>query len=336
MLMQIREVVDREEWEIFLLKNNPAALFQSWDWGEVQLKSGNKVIRYGWYQEDSLQAISQIVLVNAKRGVFLHIRHGPVMQDNSTAAWDSVISFLRKLAREQHALFVRISPLIPDSADVQARLREYRFIPAAIHAMDAELCWLLDVTPKEDELLKAMRKTTRYEVRKAQNLGVKIRISESVDDLKFFYALYEQTVSRHKFIGHRGITEEFSVFSSRNQAVLLTGEYEGKILAAAIVLFYGKQGIYHHGASVSSKVPVSSLVQWEAIRLTKERGYPLYNFWGIADDANEHHPWKGLSLFKKGFGGYEQKYLHAHDLPIHPLYFIPRSVEIVRKRMKGY
>lgn len=334
--MRTAEVTDREEWENFLLKNNPAALFQSWDWGMVQIDLGNTVIRLGWYENGALVAIAQIVCVRAKRGVFLHIRHGPVVRTDMSSPWEQVVAALKNQAHAHRALFIRISPLIPNTPENQSLLHAFGFIPAAIHAMDAELCWLLDLTPTAEEILKNMRKTTRYEIRKAESLGVQVHSSDTVKDIHQFMTLYDTTISRHGFVGHKGILEEFMVFARRKQAVLLSGIYDGQIQAAAIILFYGNQGIYHHGASVASKIPVSSLVQWEAIKLTKQRGYAQYNFWGIADDDNTRHPWKGLTLFKKGFGGFEQRYIHAQDLPIHPLYIIPRSVEIVRKRMKGY
>jgi lipid II:glycine glycyltransferase (peptidoglycan interpeptide bridge formation enzyme) len=33
-------------------------------------------------------------------------------------------------------------------------------------------------------------------------------------------------------------------------------------------------------------------------------------------EENANHPWKGLSLFKKGFGGHEKDYLRTKDYPL--------------------
>jgi len=68
-------------------------------------------------------------------------------------------------------------------------------------------------------------------------------------------------------------------------------------------------------------VPAAYLLQWEAIREVKSRGCKLYNFWGISDERR-NHPWAGLTLFKKGFGGFSKEYLLAQDLPLRPFYWL--------------
>ena len=181
-----------------------------------------------------------------------------------------------------------------------------------------------------------MRKTTRYEIRRAEKLDVKVIKSEDPKELKHFFTLYAATSERHGFVAHASIQEEFEVFVKEHKALLLVGSHEGQVIASTIMLFYGGQAIYHHGASVSSKTPVSYLVQWEAIKEAKKRGIKLYNFYGIAPDDMPNHPWRGITLFKKGFGGREINFVHAHDLPTSPWYIIPKTIDAYRKKMRGY
>jgi len=104
-----------------------------------------------------------------------------------------------------------------------------------------------------------------------------------------------------------------------------------------MILFYNHQAIYHHSASIPSKAPVNYLLQWEVIKEAKRRGKSVYNFWGIAPDGLDRHPWKNLTLFKKGFGGEQVNYLHAHDYPVSKLgYRFNYLVEYFRKIYKGY
>lgn len=301
--------MNQADWDNYILKHAPSALFQSWKWGEVEKKLGHKVWRLEWPD-----AIAQVVKVEARRGTFLHIRHGPIGKIH--------VDDLIKLAKHESVWFIRISPQVQ-------HIEEKGFVSAPIHAMDGELCWVLDLTLPEEELLTNMRKTTRYEIRRAQKLGVTVTKSH---DLKTFFDLYDQTSSRHNFVQHKGIREEFDLLD----AELFLASYERKILAAAIILSFGDEAIYHHGASISSKVPASYLLQWEAIREAKIRGKSVYNFWGIAPENRPNHPWRGITLFKKGFGGREIRFIHAHDLPISPLYAITRTIEMGRKILKGY
>ena len=279
--------------------------------------------------------MAQIVKVTARRGTFLHVRHGPLLIQNSPSVWKSVFEAITQLAKKEHCWFVRTNPLLADTDENRRLLGGLGGRPSAIHAMDGELCWVLDLDKSEDELLAQMRKTTRYEIRKAMKLGGEVKVGTG-SDLTMFLRLYKETSFRHGFVPHQGIAQEFETFSGAGQAQLLLGSYKGEIIAGAIILFYGNQAIYHHGASARSPIPVSSLVQWEAIKIAKKRGFGFYNFWGIAPDDAPHHPWRGISLFKKGFGGHEVRYIHSHDIPISPLYLFSYAIESLRRELKGY
>lgn len=336
MMLRIEPVTDNKIWEAFLLSRAPSALFQSWSWGEVLKKQGKTVWRCGLYQGNKLLGVFQVVKVTARRGSFLHIRHGPILVSQSSALWKEVIEFFKHMASTEHVWFIRINPLISVSEENNKFLKSFGFIPSAIHAMDGEHCWLLDLTASEDELLMGMRKTTRYEIVRAQKLGVSIEKSENPHDLVYFHKLYEMTAERHGFIPHSGIDEEFEIFVKEKMALLFLGRHEGKVLASAIILFYGGQAIYHHSASMPTNIGVNYFLQWEAIREAKKRGMKAYNFWGIAPDDKPNHPWIGLSLFKKGFGGHAVDYIHAHDLPLSAFYVLSRLVEIIHRVKKGY
>lgn len=336
MSLRIAPVNSSKIWEAFLLSRAPSALFQSWSWGEVLKKQGKTVWRYGVYDGNTLIGIFQVVKVVARRGNFLHVRHGPVFKKQLKLYWNELFTYLKDVAKNEHVLFLRVSPLIAVTTEHAALLRSFHFIPAAIHAMDGELCWVLDLAPSEEELLMGMRKTTRYEIARAQKLGVSIEKSENPRDLIYFHKLYEKTSERHGFIPHSGIDEEFESFVKEKMALLFLGRHEGKVLASAIILFYGDQAIYHHSASMPTNIGVNYFLQWEAIREAKKRGMHVYNFWGIAPDDKPNHPWIGLSLFKKGFGGHAVDYIHAHDLPLSPFYVLSRLVEIIHRVKKGY
>jgi lipid II:glycine glycyltransferase (peptidoglycan interpeptide bridge formation enzyme) len=315
----LQEITSSNAWDSFVKKHSPMALFQGWAWGEVEKKLGHKIWRWGWFKKDTLVGITQIKKVSARRGTFLHVRHGPI--------GDVTLKDIIDLAKKEHTWFIRVSPQIPQ--EKEKMFKKNGFVPAPIHAMDAELCWVLDLNKNEEELLAGMRKTTRYEIRRAEKMGITIDTG-----LKDFFALYTQTSQRHGFVPHSGIREEVEVFG--NNAIVLNAGFEGETIASAIILFWGDQAVYHHGASIQSKVPASYLLQWEAIREAKKRGKKLYNFWGIAPEDKPNHPWRGITLFKKGFGGREVEFMHAQDYLVSPIAVIPRTVESLRKRLKGY
>jgi peptidoglycan pentaglycine glycine transferase (the first glycine) len=336
MKLRLELISQKQMWEKFLLSYSPESLFQTWQWGEVQEKSGQPIQRYGIYDGKNLIGIAQLTVVRAKRGTFLHVRHGPIWKSQSKAHWREFIRLVKELAKKERAWFVRISPLLSNTTEHMTLMKELGLTPAPIHEVDAERCWVLGLDKTEDELMMEMRKTTRYEIRLAQKSDVTVNVSTNPKDLVHFFKLYEETSKRHGFVAHSSIAEEFEVFGAENKALLFLGYAGRDLIAGTMVLFYGGQAIYHHGASIASKVPVSYLVQWEAIKEAKKRGIKLYNFYGIAPEDKPNHPWRGITLFKKGFGGREINYIHAHDLPTSPLYPIPWAIETIRRKRRGY
>ena len=136
------------------------------------------------------------------------------------------------------------------------------------------------------------------------------------------------------------MTKEFQSFAQQNQTLVLNAYLEDKRLdSSAIIMYYGNTAAYRHGASVGldKKVPTSYLLQWEAIKEAKKRGIKYYNFWGIApDNAPKSHPFKGITHFKKGFGGEQKNLLHCQDLPISSKYWLNWIVETVRSINRGF
>lgn len=334
--MRINTISDRGEWDWFWQTHAPGALFQSWLWGDVVGRQSIPLVRFGVYDEAQLVGIFQVVTVRARRGTYLHIRHGPIIPGGDTDTWVQSVNFLRSFANRERASFIRVSAQLPDTDQNRRLLRSLGMISAAVHEVDAERCLLLPLGQSEDQLLSGMRKTTRYEVRRAEKMGVHVVSSADPADLDNFFDLYKQTSRRQGFIKHKGIREEFEIYSREGKAILFFGYHGNSLLSSAIILFSGDQAIYHHGASIPVKPPVNYAVQWEAIREAKKRGVAWYNFWGVAPLENLSHPWHGHSLFKRGFGGSEKVSIHAHDLPTSVLYPVTRAIEWWEERAHGY
>lgn len=328
--MKIKEVTDKVVWEKAIADICSHSYFQAWNWGEVEKTQNRKVWRLGVYKNNKLVGISQILKIEARRGTFLHIRHGPLLESWDKSVFAFWLKHVRLLAKNEKAWFIRISPQV--ETQKQEFLSGFEFINAPIHSMDAELVSVVNLEKSEDEILKAMRKNTRNLIRRAGRDGVVVR-SCSIDE---FITLYAETASRHGFVPHQMIEQEYRTFVKDGQVELYGAYFEKKLLATALIAYYGKQAIYHHGASIYSKIPATYRLQWAVIKRAKEKGFSEYNLYGIADTENKSHPWWGLTMFKKGFGGETRQYLHAQDLPLTPLYYITYAIEKIRKIKRGY
>ena len=338
--MKIKEINSKEIWENFLLKCRDKTFLDSWNWAEFQKKEGNKIWRLGIFN-NGLIGIALVIKIKARRGTFLFLPHGPIVNDKQ--ALGVLIKELRNIAKREKASFIRIGPVWQRDKDKEniKIFKDLGFKDAPIH-IHPEVTWELDISPSEEELLMAMRKTSRYLIRQAEkNNDIEIVQSTDIKDLKEFYKVYQETVKRHHFapFSLKYLENQFSCFLPDNQILTLLGRYKGEVVSSAIIVFWQNIAFYHHGASLSKfrKIPVSYLVQWEAIKQAKKRGCRSYNFWGIAEQElkNKNHPWYGLTLFKMGFNGYRKEYVKTQDLPLSLRYYFTYVFEKIRKIKRG-
>lgn len=369
--MKISETKDKKIWEGFLENVKEKTFLHSWAWGEFQKAMGERIWRLGIYDNEKLEGVMLVIRVEAKRGRFLFVPHGPIFisDKNRTNSklqitnskqirnlkfeiLNELTKELKSLAKEEGCSFIRISPIWEDTEENRKVFRELGFRDAPMH-VHSELTLVLDISKSEEELLQGMRKTTRNLVRRGEREGVEIA-KGSLDE---FYPLFEKTAKRQGFVkfSRNYLEEEMKAFNpssnkpynffhdrKKGDIVVYQGveiffaRYQGEILAGAFIVFYGDSAYYHHAASVHSKIPAAYTLIWEIIKEAKKRGMKQFNFWGVVSESDIKHPWWGLSLFKRGFGGTEWTLMHAQDLPLSWKYWISWGIEKARKWKRGY
>jgi lipid II:glycine glycyltransferase (peptidoglycan interpeptide bridge formation enzyme) len=337
----IREITNKQEWEDFLAGCGEKSFLDSWNWGEFQAGQGCKLWRLGVESNSQLQAVALAVKIKARRGTFLLIQHGPCVKDGASAERFAILGELlgelKKIGKKENAFFIRMNPLWARSGEIQGGLKNFGFVLAPMHANAYEATWKLDISSPEDDLMKEMRKTTRYLVRQAQkNSDISIEASENLADAKIYEKLNNEVALRQKFTPFSSsfIEKEFSFFSNGKQALWFFGKYKGEIAAGALVIFWQGTGYYHQAASISkyAKLSIPYLLQWEAIKEAKKRGCVSYDFWGYTDPKKyPDHPWAGPTLFKMGFGGKASEYVLTQDYPLSPFYWPIHYFEKIRK-----
>lgn len=340
--MQIKEITSRDIWENFLRECPEKTFLQSWSWGEFQKSSGNKIWRLGVFERNELAAAALLIKVKAKRGTFLFLPHGPAVKTQllRPKILEVLVAEFKKIAKEERAAFIRISPIWERNEENIRMFKDLGFRGAPLH-MHAELTWELDIRLPEEKILSGMRKTTRYLIRQAEkNPDIEIVKSKDISDLGTFNRIYQETVFRHHFVPFSMdyLQKQFQALSSSNEILIFLGKYKEKVTSSAVVVYWQNCAFYHHGASLSeyNKWSVSYLLQWEAIKEAKKRGCEFYNFWGIAPNDRKNHPWAGLTLFKQGFGGYKKEYVKNQDLPLSLVYWLTYLLEMVRRFKRGF
>lgn len=336
-LYDTREIYSKYIWEKFLLSGKPGTFLQSWNWGETNKTIGYRIKRLGFYKKDVLSGCALMIHQPAKRGPHYLIPGGPVLDYKDKGLLKYILKYIKEFAENERVWFVRIRPDIKEDNNLRKYLGKIGLNPAPMH-VHGENTLVLDIGKSEEDILKNMRKTTRYLIRKSLNQGFSIDISTDEEKALDLYKLQKETVKRHGFVGFKKdwFISELKVFAKDGQALLFECKKDKELLSSSIVVFYANKAFYHFSASSQSslRTNASYYLQWQIIKKAKELGLKYYDLWGIAARDDPKHRFWGVTVFKKGFGGERVDWLHAHDLPIRSYYWLTYFFESLRRGIR--
>lgn len=340
--MLITDVDNFAEWDNFVNKINLNTFLHSKQWVDFNLSLGEKVWQLGMYKENQLISICLVIKIEAKRGKFLLIPHGPQILDgkNTLEVLEYWKKLLIKLGQMEGCSFVRIQPILKENQQNLEIFEKLGTKKAPIH-VHTELTNVLDIDKDEKQILMNMRKTTRQMIKKAEKLlknkEIELLTPNEIDSE--MHQVYTQTYKRGNAVAYSQeyINREWRSFSKDGKAKLFAVKYQGKILSWGMMLICAKRCFYHQGGNIlHKKVPSSYLIQWQGIKFAKENGCISYDFWGVSPENKPNHPWKNISLFKRGFGGKDQKHLEARDWVLNWKYYFSFMLEKYRAFKRGF
>src|SRR4030042_6944485 len=189
----VKEINNKETWENFVLANNPKSFLQSWNWGETNRLTGSKIYRLGFYNQRKLVGICLAIKQKAKRGTHLLIPGGPIINWKDKILVNVFIDYLKQISKREKAWFVRLRPELLDTKENRELLKEFGFISSPIH-LHAENTWVLGIKPDSEQLLMAMRKSTRYLIRKSLKENLRLITTKDKKDTKILSKLQKETV----------------------------------------------------------------------------------------------------------------------------------------------
>ena len=279
----------------------PIPLQQTWAWGEVQRRLGWRVERLRL--SDGSRAMVML------RGVWpfewAYTPRGPV-----PATLDAV-SELVDWARARHLAQLRVEP--QGTPELGELLRGAGFLRGPIS--EPQHTVIVDLT-NADAQLANFRKSTRYNLRTAERLGV---VVDEVDDTDELSRLVAITYRR------QGIVMSTAGFNRALREVMDdTRIYVARVgstpLGAILVARHGCRAYYLVGGSsdFGRELMPNYALQWRAMCDAHRDGCVDYDLCGIPPPGQPNHPWRGLYQFKTGFGGREVEYTGPWDLAISP------------------
>ena len=303
-------------WDALAGQSETSGFMQSSFWAAFKRAEGYTPHRYGLFRNETLIGGATFLIyptTDYQPGMLL-CPEGPVLPWDDTDTTRQGLRLLLRAAEDDidSALGLRIEPHLPPSKP--SVLRNWQRAPLDLAPLNT---LMLDLETSDDDLLAQMKPKGRYNLRLAHRHGVTVRQSESCDDIRVFYDLFADTSRRQEFFG-----EPFGFFLNlgatlfpHRHAALFLAEWEGTVLAASLVLFYGRRATYLYGGSspLHRNVMPCYALHHAALAEARLRGCREYDFWGIDPFGQPDHLYAGFSQFKRQWGGTIVASLGAHD-----------------------
>ena len=334
----VKTVENQTEWDKFVTAHPDANFLQSWDFYEFYFSRGFDIVRRGIYDENTqLVGVYAGEVEPAKRGRHLAIAGGPIFDWTNQEIKNLIFSDMKQQAKKLKCTFVRVRPQLQNTPENAKIFQQLGFRKAPMY-LSVEFAGVLNLENSEEEILKNMRQRLRRALRKAEKNQITIEKTSDPKAIHDFYQIELQTAKRHDFYAFSEdfLTKQFAAFAKNNEAVLYIAKLHGEILAENFMIFYGNEASYHYGVSseLGTKYSGAPLLHMEAMRDARKRGIKRYNFWGIVDENDTKHRFYGVSVFKRGFGVEELKYLEARDLVLDKISYYTKTLPIETLRRK--
>ena len=312
--------MNRSHWNHVVAEHAPrfGAFLQSWEWGAFQRSLGRRIERLLDEGSEGIFLAQAIEMPLPLGQRYWFVPKGPL----GTVSAEDMVAKLRSGLSD--GVFFRIEPPVDPKTvkvpDVQ---------PA--HSM------VLDLHSSEEELLGDMKSKTRYNIRLANRKGVECRVV-GMNKFEDFVRLLDQTSVRDHIRSHP--TEYYKAMlhtmnGGECKAFLAMAFYDGRPLAANIMVDFAGQRTYVHGATsnLHRNVMAQYALHWFLIQDAKEKGMKSFDFYGVAPEgADERHSWYGITRYKMGFGGEVVEAPGTYELQVkHIWYGLYRLAKKVRR-----
>ena len=336
--MNLVDIDSKTKWDGFVMARREANFLQSWDFYEFHKARGKKVVRRAVMKGDKIVGVYAGVVETAKRGTYMAIAGGPLMDWDDRAVVKLMFSDIREQGQKNKCVFVRVRPQL-ELSDESLELLENMGLKRAPMYLSVEFAGVLDLSRTEEEILAGASQGFRRKLRKAEKNEIEITADTDNASIDEFCRLEKLHAERQKYVAFSDsfLRKQFEAFRDGGEVLIYTARKDGEVLAQNFMIFYGPEASYHYGVSsaLGTKYSAAPLLHMEAMREARRRGCVRYNLWGIVEPDETSHRFYGVSEFKRSFGCEELRYTPAHDMILKPAkYQMTKIVETARKRKR--
>ncbi|MCA9387302.1 peptidoglycan bridge formation glycyltransferase FemA/FemB family protein [Candidatus Dojkabacteria bacterium] len=318
-VIQFNELSDWGIWEDIQKRSTNRSFLTAKPRIEFQQKNGKETKQFLIKDKEETIGTLYVEIFRRKIAKYAYAPHGPVLLNNYTTSeevYRSLVKFGKSFINEQKLNYFRIDPILEES--YQPLLKKTGWSKSNILGQ-ARHQWIMDISASEDDILKSLKKDTRYYINRGQKKGINVIRATDQSTVNDFIELMHQTKERQNFSNFDDsyYKNQWNELNSKGMCEIFVSYFENKPLAGALMNYYDKTSYYSHAGSTSdqelAKLAAPYFLHWEMIKYAKSIGCNTYDFWGVIPKGIEHD-WRGLSDFKMKFEGTLRSLVGVHEV----------------------
>ena len=197
--MKIIDADNKTVWDEFVTGRTESNFLQSWDFYEFHLLRGKKVVRRLVYDKEKIVGAYAGVVETAKRGRYMAIAGGPLMDWTNRKLVNAVFGDIREQGKATGCVFVRVRPQLPLSNESLRLMTDLGLRRAPMY-LSVEYAGILDLHKSREEILAGASQGFRRKLRKAEKNEIEVSADTSDEAINEFCRLEKLHAERQRYV----------------------------------------------------------------------------------------------------------------------------------------
>ena len=193
------DATDRDKWDKFIKSHEEANFLQSWDFYEFHLARGKKIVRRLVMDGKKIVGAYAGVVETAKRGRYMAIAGGPILDWSNKKLVKEVIDDIREQGTKLNCVFVRVRPQL-ELSDTSLKLMRDLGLKKAPMYLSVEFAGVLDLRKSEEEILARASQGFRRKLRKAYKNDIEVTADTEDESIHEFCRLEKLHAERQQYV----------------------------------------------------------------------------------------------------------------------------------------
>lgn len=291
--------LDVQQWNELLMKSEVCDAFQTFEWAKV-LKNSMNMQPFFVRVQDRAKTIGGVIILKKKIfGIFdaYEVRGGPLYVNGyGSIVMKNIVGFLEK--EKGKSIYLLFIPFPTMNCNFRTMFRDEGYYGFPFCTI------IIDLRTALEEIWNALNKKARWGVRKAERLGVKVKVADTWQEWEDYYRLhiFHGREKQYSTYSHEFFEEMFDLHRKK-MARLFVAKHEKQTIAGSLFLVYRENMIFLQNASIRAFLTQNpnNLIQWRSIEWAKENGVITYDMNGLPWEKTSYL--RGVYNYKKRWDG---------------------------------